>query len=300
MERLGLGPDVLCEINPRLIYARMTGFGQGGDPRVEKAAGHDINYIAVTGMLSTLRRQGERPYPPGNLLGDFGGGGLICALGILLAIIERSNSGKGQVIDSAMVDGASYVSTFVYKGNNQGTWRNSLEETGTNVLDGGAHFYGVYTCRDGHHFSVGAIEPQFYADLLAGLGLDPKRDNLPHQMDTSKWPLMQRRFADIFVTKTRDEWAKIFEGKDACAFPILTIEEAKEYPHNVERGTFIKSADNDEWYEPRPAPILSRTPGHESRPSPEPGQSTEEVLKEYGFDGKKIAELLQKFVVAKL
>ncbi len=292
MERLGLGPEVLCKLNPKLIYARMTGFGQGGDPKVEKAAGHDIDYIALTGMLSALRRQGERPLPPINLLGDFGGGGLVCALGILIAIIERTKSGKGQVIDAAMVDGASYVGSFVYRSNMLGAHKNDLDTVGTNILDGGAPFYQTYTCKDGHHFAVGAIEPQFYKELLRGLGLDPKRDNLPRQGDRSQWPALKLRFADIFVTKTRDEWTEIFNGTDACAFPVLSIDEAKKNKHNVLRGTFQPSGDDPSALEPRPAPVLSRTPGASPRKSPMSGESTAQVLKEYGFSDDRIKSAL--------
>ncbi|GBG28399.1 Alpha-methylacyl-CoA racemase, partial [Hondaea fermentalgiana] len=300
MERLGLGPEVLCALNPKLIYARMTGFGQGGEGKVEKAAGHDINYIAVTGILSALRRAGESPQPPINLLGDFAGGGLMCALGILLAIIERTRSGKGQVIDAAMVDGASYVSQFIVRGIELGQIKNSLDGVGTNLLDGGAHFYGTYTCKDGKHFSVGAIEPQFYKLLLEGMGLDPKRDGLPRQMDTAQWPAMKSRFADIFKTKTRDEWAAIFDGTDACAFPVLDLAEAREYAHNQKRGTFVKNGDSSSMFEARPAPVLMRTPGLTGGKTPDPGANTEEILRDFGVDKSKIADLLSKKVVAKL
>lgn len=300
MERLGLGPDVLCKLNPKLIYARMTGFGQGGESKVEKAAGHDINYIAVSGILSTLRRQGDAPQPPINLLGDFAGGGLMCALGILLAIIERSRSGKGQVIDAAMVDGASYVSNFIYRAVELGQIKNSLEGVGTNLLDGGAHFYGTYTCKDGKHFSVGAIEPQFYKLLLQGLELDPKRDSLPRQMDTSQWPAMKDRFRAIFLTKTRDEWTAIFDGTDACAFPVLSISEAREYTHNQKRGTFLPNADTEGLFEPRPAPVLMRTPGVKPGKTPSPGDNTEDILQQFGLDKSRISALLDKKIVAKL
>mmetsp|Transcript_18015 Transcript_18015/g.23535 ORF Transcript_18015/g.23535 Transcript_18015/m.23535 type:complete len:272 (+) Transcript_18015:131-946(+) len=184
MEKLGLGPDVLLKLNPGLVYARMTGFGQGGDPKVERAAGHDTNYIALSGILSTLRSQGQKPQPPVNLLGDFGGGGLICAFGILLALIERQKSGRGQVVDAAMVDGAAYLASTMVKAWSVGAWKNDIETTGTNLLDGGAHFYQTYTCKDGKFMSIGAIEPQFYAELLKGMGLDEQRDNLPSRMDS--------------------------------------------------------------------------------------------------------------------
>mmetsp|Transcript_30549 Transcript_30549/g.48927 ORF Transcript_30549/g.48927 Transcript_30549/m.48927 type:complete len:300 (-) Transcript_30549:644-1543(-) len=295
MERLGLGPEVLCAENPRLIYARMTGFGQGGVPGVEKAAGHDINYLAVSGILSALRSQGQAPNPPINLLGDFAGGGLMCALGILLAIIERQKSNKGQVVDAAMVDGISYVSMFVHNACSYGQLKNDLDSVGTNVLDGGAPFYGTYTCKDGKHFSVGAIEPQFYSLLLKGLGISA--DKVPNQGNRKDWGAMKAEMARIFLTKTRDEWTKIFDGKDACAFPVLSMEEAKYYKHNAIRGTFVPSADNSAVLEPRPAPVLSRTPGHARGAMPLAGNDTESVLKEYGFDTQEVKRLLERKVI---
>ena len=214
----------------------------------------------------------------------------MCALGIIIALFERTRSGQGQVIDAAMVDGASYLSTFVFRANSLGANGNELDEVGTNLLDGGPHFYQTYTCKDGGHFAVGAIEPQFYKVLLRGLGLDPKRDNLPRQHDRSQWRAMKLRFADIFVTKTKAEWAEIFHGTDACAFPVLSIEEAKANKHNVLRGTFQPSGDDPSVMEPRPAPVLSRTPGLAPRKSPTPGDSTLEVLKEYGLSEDRIKD----------
>lgn len=292
LERLGLGPDELLKLNPKLIVARMTGFGQGGVPAVENAAGHDINYIAQSGVLSALRREGEPPLPPANLLGDFGGGGLICAFGILLALIERQKSGKGQVIDAAMVDGASYLASTIITTVQLGAWGNDLDTAGTNLLDGGAHFYGTYTCKDGKFFSVGAIEPQFYAELLKGLGLDEKRDNLTSRMDKSGWKDMRKRFEQVFLTKTQAEWAEIFRGKDACAFPVLSITEAMNDEHNIKRGTFISSGSNPSKKEARAAPVLSRTPASPSRPMPAPGEHTQEVLKEFGYSEQEIKTLL--------
>eukprot|EP00511_Aplanochytrium_stocchinoi_P000042 CAMPEP_0204822056 /NCGR_PEP_ID=MMETSP1346-20131115/238_1 /ASSEMBLY_ACC=CAM_ASM_000771 /TAXON_ID=215587 /ORGANISM="Aplanochytrium stocchinoi, Strain GSBS06" /LENGTH=387 /DNA_ID=CAMNT_0051948071 /DNA_START=1643 /DNA_END=2803 /DNA_ORIENTATION=- len=299
MERLGLGPDVLLALNPRLIYARMTGFGQGGDPDVSKAAGHDTNYIALSGVLSALRSAGQKPQPPANLLGDFGGGGLICAFGILLALMERQNSGKGQVVDAAMVDGAAYLASAIFSGNSVGAWSNDLDTVGTNLLDGGAHFYQTYECKDGKFMSLGAIEPQFYAELLKGMGLDEKQDNLPNRMDSSQWPQMKERFARIFLTKPRDEWAEIFKGKDACAFPILSLQEAIANKHNVARGTFVKKEGSIDTHEPAAAPKLSRTPAHGSRPMPVPGSHTLEILTEFGFSTDQIQSMLKsKNVVA--
>ena len=296
MERLGLGPDVLCADNPRLVYARMTGFGQGGQPATRDAAGHDINYLAVSGVLSALRKQGETPHPPVNLLGDFAGGGMLCAVGVLLALLERARSGKGQVVDAAMVDGAAYLASFLWKGTNAGLMDNSLEGVGGNLLDGGAHFYGTYACADGKHFAVGAIEPQFYAKLCAGLGLD--RDELPAQLDADAWPALKRKVAAIFKTKTRDEWAAIFEGTDACAFPILDYEEAAAHPHNVARGTFLRTREGDAW-EPGPAPKLSRSPGVGAAGAmPQAGEHTRAVLAEYGFSGGEVGALLDAGVAA--
>eukprot|EP01065_Artemidia_motanka_P034775 TRINITY_DN4259_c0_g1_i1.p1 TRINITY_DN4259_c0_g1~~TRINITY_DN4259_c0_g1_i1.p1 ORF type:complete len:389 (+),score=79.33 TRINITY_DN4259_c0_g1_i1:67-1233(+) len=281
MERLGLGPDVLLAANPRLIYARMTGFGQGGDPTVRDAAGHDINYLAQSGVLSALRSQGGRPVPPVNILGDFAGGGFLCAWGITLALLERHRSGKGQVVDAAMVDGASYLSSFVYKGAQLGRWKNDLDGVGTNLLDGAAPFYRTYTCKCGGHFSVGAIEPQFYKKLLKGLEIDPRK--VPGQLARSQWPRLHRIFEEKFLTKTRVEWEKVFEGQDACAFPVYSIAEAVRHPHNVRRGTFAGIAGEEGLKEPAPAPHLSRTPGVMPRPLPGPGQHSREILSElYG------------------
>jgi alpha-methylacyl-CoA racemase len=300
MERLGLGPEVLLAANPRLVYARMTGFGQGGDEKVEKAAGHDINYLAQSGVLSALRREGERPLPPVNLLGDFAGGGMMCAMGVLLALLERQKSGKGQIVDAAMVDGVPYVSSFVYKAWGFGQYRNELAGVGTNLLDTGAHFYDTYTCKCGGHFSVGAIEPQFYKLLLDGLGLDQKRDRLPKQSDRSQWKAMRARFAQVFLTKTRDEWAAVFYGTDACAFPVLSLAEAQADKHNKLRGTFAPSGDlPDSMLEPLPAPKLSRTPGLQPRPSPQPGAATDDVLKEYGWSQDEIERLASANVIGR-
>ncbi|MCJ7686874.1 MAG: CoA transferase, partial [Desulfobacteraceae bacterium] len=232
MENLQLGPDNAHALNPRLIYARLTGWGQDGS--YANMAGHDINYIALSGALSLFRRKGERPLPPCNLLGDFAGGGMLCAMGILLALIERSSSGKGQVVDAAMLDGAANLSTLFY-----GLLGHHLMtlDIGTNVLDSGAPFYQTYETSDGKFMAVGAIEGRFYAELLAGLGVDPS--SLPQQFDMSKWPEMTERFAEVFKTKTRDQWAAIFEGKDACVAPILELDEVEHHPHNKEREIII-------------------------------------------------------------
>lgn len=289
MERLGLDPEVACARNPRLVYARLTGFGQDGP--YANMAGHDINYIAISGALSLLGRKGEKPLPPVNLLGDFAGGGMLCALGIALALLERGHSGKGQVVDAAMVDGSAYLSTFVYKFRNAGFWR---DERGTNMLDGGAPFYDTYRTMDGEYMSVGAIEPQFYAALLQGLGLDAA--TMPHQMDQSAWPTTAARFSEIFAGKTRDQWCAIFDGTDACVAPVLGLGEAGAHPHNRARHLLI--ADQQGKLEPAPAPRLSRTPGDGARPLPKVGDHTRAVLAEYGFSAAEIASLTESGAIA--
>jgi alpha-methylacyl-CoA racemase len=281
MERLGLGPEVACTRNRRLVFARLTGFGQDGP--YANMAGHDINYIALSGALSLLGGRGEKPLPPINLLGDFAGGGMLCALGIALALLERVQSDRGQVVDAAMVDGAAYLSTFIYKFRNAGMWR---DERGTNLLDGGAPFYGTYQTKDGQFMSVGAIEPQFYAALLRGLGLDAAA--MPQQMDQSKWAETSARFSAIFAGKTRDEWCAVFDGTDACVAPILGLGEAGDHPHNRARRLLI--ADHGK-PEPAPAPRLSRTPGDGTRPLPRVGEHTRAVLDECGFSAAEIEHL---------
>jgi alpha-methylacyl-CoA racemase len=274
MERLGLGPDVARARNPRLVYARLTGFGQDGPYR--DMAGHDINYIALSGALSLIGRRGERPVAPVNLLGDFAGGGMLCAMGVVLALFERSRSGRGQVIDSAMVDGAANLAAFLFGFHTAGLWS---DEAGTNLLDTGAPFYDTYETADGKFMSVGAIEPQFYAKLLEGLGLDA--DEMPHQYDRSAWPNTAARFTEVFKTRTREEWAAVFDGTDACVAPILSLAEAPEHPHNRARGTFTHAVGGQ--IAPQAAPRLSRTPGSAAAEAPLPGAHTEEVLRAAGI-----------------
>jgi len=221
------------------------------------------------------------------------------ATGILLALIERAKSGKGQIIDGAMIDGANYLASFVYRANMLGGWKNGLDEVGTGLLDGGAPFYCTYTCRDGNHIAVGAIEPQFYKLFLNGLGLDEKKDQLPRQHDKTYWKASKKRFAAIIATKTRDEWAEIYEGTDACTFPVLNFEEAKAFKHNKLRGSFAPSADLPGSFEPAPAPKLSRTPGLAPRKSPMSGDSTEQVLQQAGFVPSEIEQLLASKAVGK-
>jgi len=282
MERLGLGPEVACARNSRLVYARLTGFGQEGP--YAGMAGHDINYIAISGALALVGRKGDRPLAPVNLLGDFAGGGMLCALGITLALLERAHSGKGQVVDSAMVDGAAYLATFLYQFRSAGMWS---DERGTNMLDGGAPFYDTYRTKDGRFVSVGAIEPQFYAALLKGLGLDAA--TMPHQLDRSHWAETAERFAAIFATRTRDEWCRVFDGTDACVAPVLELGEVANHPHNHARTLLVPDAKGQ--LEPAPAPRLSRTPGSGHRPFPLPGAHTREVLQEYGFSVDQIQSL---------
>jgi alpha-methylacyl-CoA racemase len=281
MERLGLGPDVCQERNPRLIYGRMTGFGQEGP--MAQAAGHDINYIALAGCLHHLGRKDEKPLPPLNLVGDFGGGGMLLALGIACALVERGSSGKGQVVDAAMVDGASLLMAFIHGFSSIGAWS---DERGTNLLDTGAHFYDTYETKDGGFVSIGSIEPQFYAELLEKSGLAGQE--LPAQMDKSQWPAMRERLTAIFKEKTRAEWCELMEGSDVCFAPVLTMGEATEHPHNVARKAFVEVAGVKQ---PGPAPRFSRTPGEIQRPPPHTGQHTDEALTDWGFGGEELTKL---------
>ena len=287
MEALGLGPNEALELNSRLIYARLTGWGQNGP--YASMAGHDINYIGLSGALSLFRRKGERPLPPCNLLGDFAGGGMLCAMGILLALIERSRSGKGQVVDAAMVDGAANLSVLFY-----GLLANHLMtlDIGSNVLDSGAHYYQTYETADGKFMAVGAIEGRFYSELLDGLGIDSS--SLPHQNDMQRWPEMMDLFAGVFKTKTRDEWAAVFEGKDACVAPVLDLNEVDQHPHNRERGVII---DIDGVPQPAPAPKLSRTPGKVTKAGGLRGSDMREILMELGYPEEKIRDLLETEIV---
>ncbi len=284
MERLGLGPDVACARNPRLIYARLTGYGQSGP--YANMAGHDINYIAISGALSLIGRRGEKPLPPINLLGDFAGGGMLCALGIALALVERARSGQGQVIDAAMCDGSAYLSAFIWKFRSAGFWK---DERGTNMLDTGAPFYDTYRTKDGGYVAVGAIEPQFYAALLQGLGIDAS--GMPHQLDQSHWAATAQRFTDIFASRTRDEWCAVFDGTDACVAPVLNLGEVAAHPHPRARALLVADAKGDP--EPAPAPRLSRTPGVGGRPMPQPGEHCAQVLTEFGFSEAEVRALVE-------
>jgi len=250
-ERLGVGPDVCLQRNPRLVYGRVTGWGQEG-PLADRA-GHDINYISLTGALHAIGREGERPVPPLNLVGDFGGGSMLLLVGVLAALWEAKGSGKGQVVDAAMVDGASILVQMVWSLLGQRLW---LDRPSSNMLDGHAPFYDTYTCADGRHVAVGAIEPQFYAALLDGLGLTA--DELPPQLDRDSWPAVHARFAEIFATRTRDEWADVFAATDACVTPVLTFAEAAQHPHVTARETII---ERNGVPQAAAAPRFSRTPG---------------------------------------
>jgi len=287
-ERLGLGPEDCAARNPRLVFGRMTGWGQDGP--LAHSAGHDINYIAVSGTLWAIGRAGERPVPPLNLVGDFGGGGMMLAFGVVAAILEARQSGRGQVVDAAMVDGAASLMTMTYAFNQGGLW---LEERGVNMLDTGAPFYEVYETSDGKWFAVGAIERQFYAELIRLTGLAD--EDLPDQMDRQQWPAMKERFAAVFATRTRDEWTDTFAGTDGCGAPVLSPWEAHEHPHNRHRHTFVEV---DGVIQPGPAPRFSRTPGAVQRPAPAPGQNTDEALTAWGVDGTRLASLRDAGAIA--
>jgi alpha-methylacyl-CoA racemase len=267
LERLGLGPGELLARNPRLVIGRVTGYGQDGP--LSQVPGHDVNYIAMSGALGAMARQGERPLFPLNLLGDYGSGGMLLALGVVCAVLEAKGSGRGQVVDAAMVEGAALLSTVIHGLRAGGVWR---DDPGTNVLDSGAHFYEVYETRDGGHIAVGAIEPQFYAELLRILRLDAGE---APQWDRDRWPELKARFAELFRGRTRDEWAAAFEDADACATPVLGLAEAPEHPHNVARGTFF---ERDGVVQPAPAPRFDRTPSDPLRPVP----SADEALAAWG------------------
>ena len=287
-ERLGLGPDECLVRNPKLVYGRMTGYGQGGP--MAQAAGHDIDYIALSGALEAIGRQGERPLPPLNLVGDFGGGGMLLAYGMVAAILGARTSGKGQVIDAAMVDGAASLMTMTYTLRAAGVWQ---DERGTNLLDTGAHFYEVYETSDGGYMGVGAIEPQFYSELMRLLGLSA--EDLSTQMDRSTWPEMKQRFTAIFASKTRREWEAVFAGSDACVAPVLSAAEAPDHPHNKERGTFTEVAGV---VQPAPAPRFLSTPGSIRRPPPNPGQHADEALADWGIPTDEVAVLRSSGAIA--
>jgi alpha-methylacyl-CoA racemase len=288
MERLGLGPEVCLERNPRLVYGRMTGWGQEGP--LAQAAGHDINYIALAGALEPIGRRGQPPTPPLNLVGDFGGGGLMLAFGLVCALLECRRSGRGQVVDAAIVDGASALMT-VFHGVLHAGYLNM--ERGTNMLDSGSHFYDVYETADGKYVSVGSFEPQFYAELVRRLDL--KGEELPAQMDQTSWPAMKERLARIFKSKTRQEWCALLEGTDACFAPVLSVAEAPDHPHNRARAAFVEMAGV---VQPRPAPRFSRTAAEIQRPPARPGEHTEEALRDWGVAPARLVELRRSGAIA--
>jgi alpha-methylacyl-CoA racemase len=287
MERLGLGPADCHARNPRLIYGRMTGWGQDGP--LAQSAGHDINYIALSGALSCIARPGERPVPPVNFLGDFGGGGLFLALGIVAAMWEATRSGRGQVVDAAMVDGSAVITTMLHGLIAQGRWR---DEAGVNFSDGGSNYYDTYACADDRYVAVGALEGPFYGELLAGLGLSA--EELPSRRDPANWPALKERFAREFGRHDRDEWSRIFAATDACVTPVLGLTEAPHHPHNVARGAFVDHAGT---VQPAPAPRFDRTPPELGRTPPTPGQHTTAVLRELGYDDTEICTLVESATV---
>ncbi len=281
MEKLGLGPDVCLEKNPRLVYGRMTGWGQEGP--LAKAAGHDINYIALSGALHTIGRKGERPVPPLNLVGDFGGGGMLLAFGMACALFEAQKSGRGQVVDAAMVDGSAALMAMMYGFRASGFWR---DERGSNMLDGAAHFYDTYETADGKYISVGSIEPQFYALLLKHTGVNDS--DFDNQLDPTKWAACKKKLTEIFKAKTRDEWCESMEGTDVCFAPVLSLDETTEHPQIRTRNTLIEIQGVRQ---PAPAPRFSRTRPSTPKPTPKIGEHTEEVLADYGFGADQIQAL---------
>ena len=288
MERLGLGPEKCMELNESLVYGRMTGWGQDGP--LSNAAGHDINYIALSGALAAIGRPGSPPVPPLNLIGDFGGGGMLLALGLVSALLEAKQSGKGQVVDAAMTDGSALLMTMIYTMQSSGFWKDSM---GSNMLDGGAHFYDTYECSDGKFISLGSIEPQFYKLLCDLAGFDGNLSS--DQMSRDSWPEKKKAVKDIILTKTREEWCQIMEGTDVCFAPVLNMEEAPNHPHNVARHTFIELEGVTQ---PAPAPRFSRTqPEVQSSPSLV-GEHTDEILQSLNLSAEEIEDLKSSGSVA--
>lgn len=287
-ERMGLGPDVCLQRNAALVYGRMTGWGQDGPYAL--TAGHDINYIALSGVLSMIGRNGEGPVPPLNLVGDFGGGGMYLAFGVVAALVSARATGEGQVVDAAMVDGAASLAAMFASMTASGMWK---EERGSNMLDTGSHFYDVYECSDGEYVSIGSIEPQFYSILLEKLELDPA--DLPKQHNRDEWPALKAKVAGIFKTKSRAEWCEIMEHTDLCFAPVLNWSEAPDHPHNKARSTFI---DIEGITQPAPAPRFGGTPSAVPAAPPHPGQNTDETLTSFGFAQDEIAGLRSSGAIA--
>ncbi|WP_370484759.1 CaiB/BaiF CoA transferase family protein [Mycobacterium sp. pUA109] len=286
-ERLGIGPDECLARNPRLVYGRMTGWGQGGPLAAD--AGHDINYVAVSGSLDLIGRRGEAPVPPLNLLGDYAGGGMLLTIGVLAALANASRSGRGQVVDAAMVDGASLLTTYIHGLRAVGAWQ---DRRGMNLIDTGAPFYNVYQTADGKHVAVGALEARFYRNLLNRLGIDDV--DPADQMDQTTWPAMTIRLAEIFRSRTRDEWCALFEGADACVTPVLALGEVASHPHHRHRGSFTQV---DGVLQPAPAPRFSQTPTSIRRPPPRRGQHTDEVLLDWGLQAEEIVAARRQGVI---
>jgi alpha-methylacyl-CoA racemase len=278
MERLGLGPDAALARNPKLVYGRMTGWGQSGP--LAQRAGHDLNYIALSGVLSGIGRAGEAPVPPLNLVGDYGGGGMLLALGVLAALTHVQRGGAGQVVDAAMTEGAAQLASIVWGQLAAGNWRESRE---SNLLDGGTPWYDSYRTRDGGYMAVGAVEARFFAQLLDKLGLADA--GLPGQHDRAGWPVLRQRFTEVFATRTRDEWAAVFDGSDACVAPVLSFSEAPLHAHHVARGSF---AEHGGAIVPAPAPRFSGTPSAFGAPAPARGEGGVAALEAWGFDTAQI------------
>ncbi len=289
MERLGLGPEECLERNPKLVYGRMTGWGQEGP--YSMAAGHDINYIALAGALEPIGRKGEAPVPPLNLVGDFGGGGMLLAFGMVCGIIESRKSGSGQVVDAAMVDGAATLMAMFHSMRAMGVWN---DERGTNLLDTGSHFYDVYECSDGLYISIGSIEPQFYSELMRLTGLTDDTE-FQKQMEREAWPNLKERITELFKSKSRDEWCAIMEGTDVCFAPVLTLEEAPKHPHNVDRNVFTEIEGVTQ---PNPSPRFSRTTPSIQGPPAHAGRDTNSILESLGFDASVIQNLRRDGAVA--
>ena len=289
MERLGVGPDECLARNPKLVFGRMTGWGQDGP--YAHAAGHDINYISLAGALAHYGRAGGPPTPPMNMVGDFGGGGMFLAFGVVCGLLEAQKSGAGQVVDAAMVDGTATLMTMFWMLSQIGL--HDPTQRGVNLLDTGAHFYDVYECSDGEYVSIGSIEPQFYAELMRLTGLADDAE-FAQQMDKTQWPALKLRLTELFRTKTRDEWCEIMEHTDVCFAPVLRMNEAAKHPHNVERGTFVEI---NGMTQPAPAPRFSRTVPEIERPPAHDGQHTEAVLSDWGMATERIADLIESGAV---
>ncbi|MGB5719338.1 MAG: CaiB/BaiF CoA-transferase family protein [Woeseiaceae bacterium] len=285
MERLGLSPDICLATNPKLVYGRMTGWGQTGP--LAQAAGHDLNYIALSGALHFAGRADSPPTSPATIVGDICGGGMMLAVGMLAAMLNAQATGKGQVIDAAMTDGSALATTLVYGLLKGGRWRSSRE---SNLLDGGSHWYDCYECADGHYVSLGALEPEFYAALLEKLGLENDRD-FRAQYDPEQWPELKRRLSEIFKSQPRQHWCDLLEGSDVCFAPVLDFEEAPEHPHNRERQAFTSVAGVTQ---PAPAPRFSFTASEISAPPPKPGQHTDDVLESAGYSAEEIDNLRKR------